>query len=181
MIFVEHRLLHGLVGPVPEAPYTVPFGRARVLAEGGDVTIVGVSYMAVEALRARTCLARAGIAAEVIDPVSLSPLDMDTIEVVASQDGPVARRRLGVDELRRDGGDRRPGGRSASRAARRAPRAAARLRARACARRRGRSRTSSTRAPGPIAAAAHALVHGGPERWEPGDDAPDPIEFKGPF
>jgi hypothetical protein len=32
-----------------------------------------------------------------------------------------------------------------------------------------------------IAAAAHALVHGGPDRWDPGDDAPDAVEFKGPF
>ncbi len=54
-MFVEHRLLHGHDGPVPEAAYTVPFGRARVLADGGDVTIVGISYMAVEACGRGNC------------------------------------------------------------------------------------------------------------------------------
>jgi len=180
VIFVEHRLLHGLAGPVPEAPYTVPFGRARVLAEGGDVTIVGVSYMAVEALRARSLLARAGIAAEVIDPVSLSPLDMDTIEASARRTG----RLLVVDsawtscgataEIVAQAVERLQGGGSELRI-----------------RRLGFAPVvcPTTRpledlfypTPRTIAAAAHALVHGNPDRWEPGDEAPDPVEFKGPF
>lgn len=79
VMFVEHRMLHYITGDVPEESYTVPFGKARILAEGDDVTIVGISYMAVEAMRARTHLSEAGISAEVIDPVSLSPLDIDTI------------------------------------------------------------------------------------------------------
>ena len=79
VLFVEHRLLHTIQSDVPESPYTVPFGRARVLAAGGDVTIVAISYMVVEALRARDSLESVGIGAEVIDPVSLSPLDIDTI------------------------------------------------------------------------------------------------------
>ncbi len=80
VMFVEHRLLHSLEGVVPETPYAVPLGKARVLAPGDDVTIVGISYMAVEALRARAHLAKAGVSAEVIDPVWLSPLDLDALE-----------------------------------------------------------------------------------------------------
>jgi len=79
VIFIEHRLLYYQKGPVPLEPYTVPFGKARFLARGSDVTLVGISQMAVECLRARQYLAEVGIQAEVIDPVSLSPLDMDTI------------------------------------------------------------------------------------------------------
>lgn len=79
VMFVEHRMLHPQRGFVPERAYTVPFGKARVLARGDDVTLVGISYMAVECLRAQHSLEAAGIHAEVIDPVSLSPLDLDTI------------------------------------------------------------------------------------------------------
>lgn len=79
VIFVEHRLLHTMSGPVPEALYEVPPGQARVLAPGRDATLVGISFMAVECLRARALLAGAGLDVEVIDPVWLSPLDIDTI------------------------------------------------------------------------------------------------------
>lgn len=87
VMFVEHRLLHSLEGVVPEVPYAVPLGKARVLAPGEDVTIVGISYMVVEALRARANLDKVGVSAEVIDPVSLSPLDLDTIEASARKTG----------------------------------------------------------------------------------------------
>ncbi|MEW6302169.1 MAG: transketolase C-terminal domain-containing protein [Verrucomicrobiota bacterium] len=79
VIFVEHRLLHFVKGHVPEEEYTVPFGAARVLAPGKDVTLVGISFMAVECMRARKHLAAQGIDAEVIDPISLTPLDIETI------------------------------------------------------------------------------------------------------
>lgn len=87
VMFVEHRMIHAFKGDVPEEPYVVPFGRARTLAEGDDVTIVGISYMVVEALRARTQLASVGVNAEVIDPVSLAPLDMDTIVASVERTG----------------------------------------------------------------------------------------------
>ena len=80
VMFIEHRLLHYQKGPVPEQRYTVPFGQARMLGEGSDVTLVGISLMANECLKARAYLTQRGISAEVIDPVSLSPLDMETIE-----------------------------------------------------------------------------------------------------
>jgi pyruvate/2-oxoglutarate/acetoin dehydrogenase E1 component len=79
VMYVEHRLLHFQRGPVPEGCYEVPAGKARVTAAGRDVTLVGISYMQVECLRAREYLQSAGIDAEVIDPIWLSPLDMDTI------------------------------------------------------------------------------------------------------
>jgi len=79
VMYVEHRLLHFQKGPVPEEPYAVPQGRARVTARGDDVTLVGISYMQVECLRARAYLADVGISAEVIDPIWLVPLDMDII------------------------------------------------------------------------------------------------------
>lgn len=89
VLFVEHRLLHQQRGIVPPEPYTVPFGKARVLAEGSDITLVGISYYLVECLRAAHYLRETGILAEVIDPVSLSPLDLDTIVASARRTGQV--------------------------------------------------------------------------------------------
>lgn len=81
VLFIEHRLLYYQKGHVPQKQYTVPLGKARVLTEGCDISLVGVSQMAVECLRSSRYLQDIGINAEVIDLVSLSPLDMDTIEV----------------------------------------------------------------------------------------------------
>lgn len=79
VIFVEHRLLYGTEAYVPEESFTVEFGRARVCTQGDAVTVVGISNMVVECLRAHELLAEVGIHAEVIDPISLVPLDIDTI------------------------------------------------------------------------------------------------------
>jgi pyruvate/2-oxoglutarate/acetoin dehydrogenase E1 component len=79
VLFVEHRMLHFQHGPVPAEPYTVGPGRARITARGDDITLVGISYMQTECLRAVRYLAGVGIQAEVIDPIWLSPLDVDTI------------------------------------------------------------------------------------------------------
>jgi pyruvate/2-oxoglutarate/acetoin dehydrogenase E1 component len=79
VMFVEHRILHFQKGPVPEALYSVPPGKARVTAKGDDITLVGISYMQVECQRAHHYLAEQEIGAEVIDPIWLSPLDIDTI------------------------------------------------------------------------------------------------------
>ena len=79
VLYVEHRLLHYQKGPVPEQSYTVAPGKARIVAEGDDVTLVGISYMQLECFRAQTYLNEVGIRAEVIDPIWLSPLDCDTI------------------------------------------------------------------------------------------------------
>lgn len=87
VIFVEHRMLHRFSGFVPEESYEVPFGKARVLAEGDDITIVAISYMVVEAVRARKHLAEVGVSAEVIDPVTLTPLDIETIAASIEKTG----------------------------------------------------------------------------------------------
>ncbi len=79
VMYVEHRILHFQKGPVPEESYTVPPGRSRVATQGDDVTLVGISYMQLECLRAQRYLADVGIQAEVIDPIWLSPLDSQTI------------------------------------------------------------------------------------------------------
>lgn len=79
VLYVEHRILHFQKGPVPETPYTVAPGKARITAHGSDITLVGISYMQLECLRARRYLESAGIEAEVIDPIWLSPLDTHTV------------------------------------------------------------------------------------------------------
>ncbi|MEI7682432.1 MAG: transketolase C-terminal domain-containing protein [Betaproteobacteria bacterium] len=79
VIYIEHRWLHGISDEVPEAYYTVPLGAARVMREGSDVTIVGTSYMALEALRAAESLRQDGISAEVIDLRTIRPWDVETV------------------------------------------------------------------------------------------------------
>jgi pyruvate/2-oxoglutarate/acetoin dehydrogenase E1 component len=87
VIFVEHRLLYPLEAYVPEEPYTVELGHARTCTRGDDITIVGISNMLVECLRAQELLLDAGIHAEVIDPISLVPLDTATIVDSATRTG----------------------------------------------------------------------------------------------
>jgi pyruvate dehydrogenase E1 component beta subunit len=81
VIFIEHESLYGVRGEVDEDDaQPLPFGCARVVRTGNDVTIVGVSRMALTAERAAEQLASEhGIDAEVIDPRTLRPLDLDTI------------------------------------------------------------------------------------------------------
>jgi pyruvate dehydrogenase E1 component beta subunit len=81
VIFIEHESLYGVRGEVPEdEQHLVHFGQARVAREGSDVTVVGVSRMALTAERAAETLASEhGVQAEVIDPRTLRPLDLDTI------------------------------------------------------------------------------------------------------
>ena len=87
VIFVEHRLLYGTKAEVPEEVYRVPFGKAKVVCEGNDVTIVGISNMVVECLRANKILEGVGISSEIIDPVSLMPLDLKTIAASVKKTG----------------------------------------------------------------------------------------------
>lgn len=79
VIFLEHRWLHNIHGPVPEEMYRSPIGKARTVRNGKDVTIVATSYMVLEALRAADILAKHGIGAEVVDVCSIRPLDEDGI------------------------------------------------------------------------------------------------------
>lgn len=79
VVFLEHRWLHNIKGPVPEQYYTTPLGIARVVREGRDVTVLSVSHMTYEALQAAELLAGMDISAEVVDIRSLRPLDTETI------------------------------------------------------------------------------------------------------
>ncbi len=79
VVFLEHKLLYGVEGDVPDELYTVPFGQAAVHRAGDDVTIVATAKMVYTALEAAEILARDGISAEVVDPRTLVPLDSDTI------------------------------------------------------------------------------------------------------
>ncbi len=79
VIFAEHKMLYDTSGDVPEESYAIPFGEANVLREGGDVTIVAIGRMVHIALEAAGELAGSGVQAEVIDPRTTSPLDVDTI------------------------------------------------------------------------------------------------------
>jgi pyruvate dehydrogenase E1 component beta subunit len=79
VIFIEAELLYGMKGEVPDEEYLIPLGVADVKREGRDVTIIAHSKMVHVALQAATELAKEGISAEVIDPRTIRPLDMETI------------------------------------------------------------------------------------------------------
>ncbi len=79
VLFLEHKNLLTLRGPVPEGDYLLPFGQARVAREGTDVTVVGIAYSVQQALQAADILAQEGVSAEVIDPRTLAPLDIGTV------------------------------------------------------------------------------------------------------
>ena len=79
VLFIESGVLYRLKGPVPEEEYLIPLGKCDVKREGDDVTIVAVARTVVEALRAADRLAEEGISAEVIDLMTIQPMDYDTI------------------------------------------------------------------------------------------------------
>ncbi len=79
VIFIEHKALYGIKGPVPKEPYEVPLGVADVKREGKDVTIVATALMVHRSLSAAKKLEEEGISVEVVAPRTLKPLDVDTI------------------------------------------------------------------------------------------------------
>jgi pyruvate dehydrogenase E1 component beta subunit len=81
VVFIEHEYLYGQRGDVPDDDdHVVDFGQAAITRDGADVTIVGISRMAITALKAADPLSKDHeIEAEVIDPRTLRPLDLDTI------------------------------------------------------------------------------------------------------
>ena len=79
VVLIENRQQYGMKGPKPPADYLIPLGKAKVVREGTDLTIVSVSRMVHEALAAAEALAPRGISAEVIDLRTVAPLDKDTI------------------------------------------------------------------------------------------------------
>ncbi len=79
VVFLEHKLLYGVDGEVPEESYAIEFGKADIKREGTDVTVVATSKMVHSALEAAEILAKDGISLEVVDPRTVQPLDTDTI------------------------------------------------------------------------------------------------------
>ena len=79
VLFLEHRELMSVKGPVPEEEYFIDFGKAAVVREGSDVTVVALALMVHKTLAACETLAAEGISVELIDPRTVAPLDVDTI------------------------------------------------------------------------------------------------------
>jgi 2-oxoisovalerate dehydrogenase E1 component len=79
VLFLEHRELLTLKGPVPGEDYEIPFGQAAMVREGTDATIVALTRMVPRAIEVADELAKEGVALEVIDPRTVAPLDVETI------------------------------------------------------------------------------------------------------
>ncbi len=79
VVFIEHKMEYNHEYEIPEGEYTIPFGKANILREGRDITVVGTSNLALKAVKVADELAKEGIEVEVIDPRTLVPLDRDTI------------------------------------------------------------------------------------------------------
>jgi pyruvate dehydrogenase E1 component beta subunit len=89
VFFMEHKLLYRTKSQVPEELYSIPFGQAKVVREGTDITILAYSIMVPRALEAAENLVSEGIDCEVVDPRTLKPLDEKTIIASASKTGRV--------------------------------------------------------------------------------------------
>jgi pyruvate/2-oxoglutarate/acetoin dehydrogenase E1 component len=94
VMFIEHKMLYGLEGFVPDEDYIIPFGVADVKRTGSDVTIVTYSRMVHRALEAAEKVAGEGISVEVVDLRTLKPLDMDTVGASVKKTGRV----IGITE-----------------------------------------------------------------------------------
>jgi pyruvate/2-oxoglutarate/acetoin dehydrogenase E1 component len=180
VMYVEHRILHFQKGPVPEPAYTVPPGKARITVPGEDLTLVGISYMQIECLRAQRYLETVGIRAEVVDPIWLSPLDVDTIAESVRKTG----RLCVVDN----------GWTTCGAGAEIVTQVVERLQGLRDVRVRRMGFAPTSCPPSPtlealfypngraIASAAYDLVRGGPNGWLPEERADlKEIEFRGPF
>lgn len=94
VMFFEHMALYTKKDDVPEEYYEEPLGRAKLVRDGGDVTVVAIAAMVAKALEAAEQLAAEGVDVEVIDPRTLSPLDEETLLTSVAKTG----RLIVVDE-----------------------------------------------------------------------------------
>ena len=94
VLFLEHRELLSLKGPVPTGEHFLEFGKASVVREGQHVTVVALALMVHKTLKASEILAKEGISIELIDPRTVAPLDFETILKSVAKTG----RLLIVDE-----------------------------------------------------------------------------------
>jgi 2-oxoisovalerate dehydrogenase E1 component len=94
VLFLEHRELLSTKGQVPEVSYELAFGKAAVVRDGSDITVVAIAAMVPRAIEASSALATEGVSVEVIDPRTIAPLDVETILASVAKTG----RLLIVDE-----------------------------------------------------------------------------------
>ena len=99
VMFIEHKMLYGVEGHVPDEDYVIPYGVADVKRAGSDVTVITYSRMVHRALEAAEKLAEEGVSVEVIDLRTLKPLDMKTITASIQKTGRV----VGVTEAYKTG------------------------------------------------------------------------------
>lgn len=79
VMFIEHRWLYNIVDKVPTSYFIEPLGKAKILEEGSDVTVVSSSYMTIESIKAVQQLKEEKISVELIDLRTIKPLDTETI------------------------------------------------------------------------------------------------------
>ena len=110
VIFLEGEMLYNTKGEVPDGDYVIPIGRAQVKREGDHCTLVTFGKMILVALQAADALAKEGISVEVVDLLSVRPIDVETIADFRAEDEPGggARGRLGGLRRRRAGGGLHP-------------------------------------------------------------------------
>ncbi|WP_338488447.1 alpha-ketoacid dehydrogenase subunit beta [Ruoffia tabacinasalis] len=104
VVYLEHmKLYRSFREEVPEEEYTVPLGKANVVKEGTDVSIITYGAMVREAISAAEALEKDGVSAEIVDLRTVHPLDIETIVASAEKTGRVvvvqeAQRQAGVGE-----------------------------------------------------------------------------------
>jgi pyruvate/2-oxoglutarate/acetoin dehydrogenase E1 component len=88
VVFLEHRRLYDLTGPVPDDPdFQVELGSATVVAPGEDLTLVAWGWMRQEAEAARVALEAEGISVELVDPRTIKPMDWATVLASVARTG----------------------------------------------------------------------------------------------
>jgi pyruvate dehydrogenase E1 component beta subunit len=90
VIYFEHKALFNIKGPVPDGEFLTPIGKAKVVREGKDVTLVSYSFCMRHALAAAEMLEKEGISVECIDLRTISPLDKETILLSAAKTSRIA-------------------------------------------------------------------------------------------
>ncbi len=93
VVFLEHRWLHAMEGDVPEGDFRVPIGKANLVREGNDITVVASSLMVPEAIHALDALGEKGVSADLVDLRTIRPIDWGTIQASVNK----TRRLLALD------------------------------------------------------------------------------------
>ena len=100
VIFFEHKLLYNTQQDVPRDNYQIPLGKGDIKRQGSDITVVATSYMVTKTLNVAEKLSNEGISVEVIDPMTIKPLDMELIAESVKKTG----RAILVEEAYYSGG-----------------------------------------------------------------------------